>query len=704
MEMAKSLYITTTKSRSGKSSIVLGIMQLLLRNLHKVGFFRPVINPVKIGQKDHDIDLVLSHFYLGMTYEDTYAYTLDQAKDLIQAGKQNELLENILIKFKNLEEKCDFVLIEGTDYIAGNEAFTFEINSSIAAYLNSPTLIITNARKTPTNELIALTELAIEGLSEKGVDVIGTIANRVDDEQKESILKALKENTSLKGGLAYVIPENENLVKPTISDLQKFLGAEILYGKKATNKKIDGYVVAAMQISNFLNYIQKDCLVVTSGDREDIILSAMATKISTAYPDISGILLTGGIYPSANIQRLVQGWEGIPVPILLVRDSTYPVMKALNHMHGRIDPDNPTKIATALGLFEANVNTSELKDKLIKRKSTKVTPQMFEYNLIQKASKHKQHIVLPEGVGERILNASEILLKRNVCDLTLLGKESEIMAKISKLGLDLSGANIVQPDKSPYFMEYVEAYYEMRKKKGMTEELARDAMEDVTYFGTMMVHKGHADGMVSGSINTTAHTIRPAFQIIKTIPGSSIVSSVFLMCIKDRVLAFGDCAVNPNPTAEELSEIALVSAETAKIFGIEPRVALLSYSTGSSGKGVEVEKVIEAARIAKEKNPDLLIEGPIQYDAAIDPIVAQTKLPDSEVAGRATVFIFPDLNTGNNTYKAVQRASNNVIAIGPILQGLNKPVNDLSRGCTVPDIVNTVAITAIQAQAGKGIK
>ncbi len=702
--MATSLYITTTKSRSGKSSIVLGIMQLLLRNLHKVGFFRPVINPTKPGQKDHDIDLVLSHFYLGLTYEDTYAYTLDEAKALIQAGKQNELLENILIKFKNLEEKCDFVLIEGTDYIAGNEAFTFDINSAIAAYLNAPTLIITNARKTPTNELLALTELAVEGLSDKGVDVIGTIVNRVDEEQKESILSALKDNSSLKGGLVYVIPENENLVKPTISDLQKFLGAEILYGKKATNKKIDGYVVAAMQISNFLNYIQKDSLVVTSGDREDIILSAMATKISTAYPDISGILLTGGIYPSANIQRLVQGWEGIPVPILLVRDSTYPVIKALNHMHGRIDPDNPTKIAAALGIFEANVNTSELRDKLIKRKSTKVTPQMFEYNLIQKARKNKQHIVLPEGVGERILNASDILLKRNVCDLTLLGKESEIRAKISKLGLDLSGANIVEPEKSPLFQEYVETYYEMRKKKGLTEELARDAMADVTYFGTMMVYKGHADGMVSGSINTTAHTIRPAFQIIKTIPGSSIVSSVFLMCIKDRVLAFGDCAVNPNPTAAELSEIALVSAETAKIFGIEPRVALLSYSTGSSGKGVEVEKVIEATRLAKEKNPAFPIEGPIQYDAAIDPMVAQTKLPDSEVAGRATVFIFPDLNTGNNTYKAVQRASNNVIAIGPILQGLNKPVNDLSRGCTVPDIVNTVAITAIQAQAGKGIK
>ncbi|GAB6094112.1 phosphate acetyltransferase [Desulfatiferula olefinivorans] len=701
--MSKSLYITTTKARSGKSSIVLGIMQLLLRDLHKVGFFRPVINPSVPGQKDHDIDLVLSHFYLGLTYEDTYAYTLDEAKSLIQAGKQSELLENILIKFKQLEEKCDFVLCEGTDFIAGNEAFTFDINSDIAAYLNTPTLIITNARKTTAEEVVALTELAIDGLTEKGVDIIGTIVNRVDEDEKENILKALKDNITLPDALFYVIPEDENLVKPTISDLQKFLNAEILYGKRAINKKIDGYVIAAMQISNFLNYIKKDCLVVTSGDREDIILSTMATKLSSAYPDISGILLTGGITPSVNIQRLVEGWEGIPVPILLVKESTYPTIKALSYLHGRINPDNPAKIASALGTFEANVKTSELRDKLIKRKSTKVTPQMFEYNLIQKARKNKQHIVLPEGVGERILNAADILIRRNVCELTLLGKEHDIRAKISQLGLDLSGANIVQPDKSPHFQEYVETFYDMRKKKGMTEDLARDAMSDVTYFGTMMVQKGHADGMVSGSINTTAHTIRPAFQIIKTLPGSSIVSSVFLMCLKDRVLVFGDCAVNPNPTAEELSEIAVVSAETAKIFGVDPRVAMLSYSTGSSGKGAEVEKVIEATRLAKEKNPNLLIEGPIQYDAAIDPIVAQTKLPDSEVAGRATVFIFPDLNTGNNTYKAVQRASSNALAIGPVLQGLNKPVNDLSRGCTVPDIVNTVAITAIQAQAVKGI-
>ncbi len=701
--MSKSLYITTTKGKSGKSAIVLGIMQLLLRDLHKVGFFRPVIDVAENTVRDHDIDLVLSHFHLGINYEDTYAYTMAEAKALITAGKQDELLENILIKFKKLEEKCDFVLCEGTDFIRGNEAFTFEINSDIAAYLNSPTLIITNARKTPVDEVVALTELAVEGLKEKSVDIIGTIVNRADKDDKEAILKGLKDNINLTDALYYVIPEDDSLVKPTISDLQKFLGAEILYGKNAVNKKIDGYVIAAMQISNYLNYIKQDSLIVTSGDREDIILSTMATKLSSAYPDISGILLTGGIFPTKNIQKLVEGWEGIPVPILLVKDPTYPTMKSLNKLHGKINADNPAKIATAIGIFESNIATFELKERLITRKSNKVTPKMFEYNLIKKASKNRQHIVLPEGVGERVLSATDILLRRNVCEVTLLGKEEEVRAKISKLGLDLSEANIVQPDKSPLYDDYVNEFYEMRKKKGLTIDLARDAMADVTYFSTMMVHKGDADGMVSGSINTTAQTIRPAFQIIKTLPGSSIVSSIFLMCLKDRVLVFGDCAVNPCPNAEELSEIAVVSAETAKLFGVDPKVALLSYSTGASGKGAEVEKVIMATELAKKKRPDMLIEGPIQYDAAIDPMVAKTKLPNSEVAGKATVFIFPDLNTGNNTYKAVQRASNNSLAIGPVLQGLNKPVNDLSRGCTVPDIVNTVAITAIQAQAVKGI-
>jgi len=701
--MAKSLYISTTNARSGKSTIVLGIMQLLLRDLQNVGFFRPIINPVD-GERDYDTDLVLSHFYLGMRYEDTYAMTLDEAKKLVNADKQNQMIEIILNKYKQLEEKYDFVLCEGIDFVVGNEAFTFDINAIVSANMGCPALVVTNGHNATIDEIVSLNHLAMEDLEDKGVDILGIMVNRADASQSEAILETLQKNIKVKDCSFHVIPEDGNLMKPTVADLQKWLGADVIYGKNSMDKMIDGYVIAAMQINNFLTYIKEDSLVVTAGDRTDIILSAMASRLSNAYPNISGILLTGGIAPSESIQRLVEGWEGIPVPILLVKDSTYPTMQNLNHVHARLESSNPKKIASALGLFEAHVDTQEMRKKLIERKSVNVTPQMFEYNLIQKAKKSKQHIVLPEGTGERILNACDILLRRDVCEVTLLGKETEIEAKISKLGLDLTGANIVEPTKSPLYGEYVQEFYEMRKnKKGMTMDVARDLMSDATYFATMMVHKGHADGMVSGSVNTTAHTIKPAFQIIKTRPDASIVSSIFLMCLKDRVLAFGDCAVNPTPNAEQLAEVAIGSAQTAEIFGVEPRVAMLSYSTGSSGKGAEVEKVIEAVRIAKERCPDLLIEGPIQYDAAIDPSVAKTKLPDSKVAGQATIFIFPDLNTGNNTYKAVQRSSDQVVAIGPVLQGLNKPVNDLSRGCTVPDIVNTVAITAVQAQAAKGL-
>jgi phosphate acetyltransferase len=322
---------------------------------------------------------------------------------------------------------------------------------------------------------------------------------------------------------------------------------------------------------------------------------------------------------------------------------------------------------------------------------------MFEYELIRRAKSVKRHIVLPEGTDDRILRAAEILLLREVVELTLLGDSDEISRKIGSLGLSLGEINIIDPGNSELREKYAQAYYELRKHKGISAEMAYDVMADVSYFGTMMVHHGDADGMVSGAAHTTQHTIRPSFEIIKTKPGCSIVSSVFLMCLADRVLVYGDCAVNPNPNAEQLADIAISSAETARMFGIEPFIAMLSYSTGESGKGEDVELVKEATRLVKESRPDLKVEGPIQYDAAVDAGVAESKLPGSEVAGHATVFIFPDLNTGNNTYKAVQRSAK-AVAIGPVLQGLNKPVNDLSRGCLVPDIVNTVTITAIQTQ------
>ena len=699
--MAKNLYITSINAESGKSAIALGVMELLLRDIRKVGFFRPIINPRGPGERDHDIDLILSHFYLGLQYNETYAVTLDEAKHYINGGRQNDLMEIILIKYQQLEEKCDFVLCEGTDFKAGHESFNFDIDASIAANFSSPAIIVSNASQSTVDEVVSLSQLAVESLKEKSVDTMGVIVNKANKTDVDSILAALKKNIPIPDGLFYVLPDEPTLSNPTMNDVKKWLNAEVLYGKSELGKRINGYVIAAMRIENFLNYIKDDNLVVTASDRSDVILGSLASRLSSAYPNISGILLTGGQTPPESIKRLIEGWTGLPVPILLVQDSTFPTVSALNELKGSIDPDNPQKIASALGVFDANVKTSELKEKLISRKSTRVTPQMFEYKLIREAKKNKQHIVLPEGSEERILEAADILLRRNVCDITLLGREEVIGRKISQLGFDLDGVNILNPERSPLFEQYVLDFYDMRKEKGVTMDMACDFMADETYWGTMMIHKGAADGMVSGSINTTAHTIRPAFQIIKTIPGFSIVSSVFLMCLKDRVLVFGDCAVNPNPTAEQLAEIAISSADTAKIFGIEPRVAMLSYSTGDSGKGAEVEKVIKATKIANDKRPDILLEGPIQYDAAIDPDVAKTKLPNSKVAGKATVFIFPDLNTGNNTYKAVQRASTDSLAIGPILQGLKKPVNDLSRGCTVHDIVNTVAITAIQAYASK---
>ena len=701
--MANSLYITPTETRCGKSLIVLGIMQLLLKDIRKVGFFRPIINPPVSNGKDYDIDLVLSYFYLGLRYEETYAYTMEEAKKMINAGRQSEMMETILNKYKQLEEKSRFVLCEGTDFATGNEAFEFDINADIMADLGTPAIVISNGYQKSMEELISSNQLSIESLQAKGVDVLSLVVNRVAPHCLTSLKQGLKSASHLTDCLVYAIPELETLSRPSMWDVQKYFDAEILYGKEAMDNQISDYVIAAMLAPNFLNHIKKDSLVVSSGDRSSIVLTSLASRYSSSYPDISGIMITGGIPIPDTIVRLIDGWKGVPVPIIQTRGTSYCTAMELNHLYGRISPQDPRKIALALGTFEAHVDAEELRHKLSARKSIRITPQMFEYSLIEKAKKNRQHIVLPEGIGERILRAADILLRRSFCDITLLGKEEAVHQKIKELGLNLSRATIIQPDKSPFLEDYVNTYYELRKAKGVTLEVARDTMVDPTYFGTMMVHKGHADGMVSGSMNTTAHTILPGFQIIKTRPGISIVSSVFLMCLKDRVLVFGDCAINPNPTAEQLAEIAVLSAKTAAVFGIEPRVAMLSYSTGSSGTGVDVDKVIKATRIAREMSPSLLLEGPLQYDAAIDPEVAKTKLPDSSVAGRATVFIFPDLNAGNNTYKAVQRTSEKVVAIGPILQGLNKPINDLSRGCTIPDIVNTVAITAIQAQADKSL-
>ena len=453
-----------------------------------------------------------------------------------------------------------------------------------------------------------------------------------------------------------------------------------------------------MQLRNYLNQLKDDCLVISAGDRADIILGSLQANISKNYPKISGIVLTGGLMPEESILKLIEGLSSI-VPIISVKGGTFSVANEIGKIKSRIYAENIEKIETSIATFEKHVDTDKLANDLITFKSDIFTPRMFQYNLLQRALKDKKHIVLPEGDDERVLKAAARLIDAHVVDLTLIGEKEKIKERIERydISLDINDVNIVNPIESPHFEDYVNTFYELRKHKGVNLDMAKDTMTDVSYFGTMMIHKGHADGMVSGAVHTTAHTLRPALQFIKTKPGVNIVSSVFFMCLEDRVSIFGDCAINPNPNAEQLAEIAISSAKTAQDFGVEPKVAMLSYSSGASGKGEDVERVRKATEIAKAINPDLKIEGPIQYDAAVDMRIGKSKLPDSEVAGQASVLIFPDLNTGNNTYKAVQRETG-ALAIGPMLQGLNKPVNDLSRGCTADDIYSTVIITAIQAQ------
>ena len=592
------------------------------------------------------------------------------------------------------------MLCVGTDFLAKDPVFEFELNAEIAANLGCPVILVTSGYNVSAEDIRESLQITMDSLKPHALDVVATIINRRNLSQTELDELRGQFSTDDRPALIYSVPNDPTIGQPTMRDVKKGLNAQVLFGENRLDALVGDYLIAAMHVDNVLGYIAKDQLLVTPGDRTDVLLAAIASRLSSSTPDIAGVLLTGGLRPSERVCKFIEGWTGSPLPILMTQDHTYKAVLALQGIIAPIEPGDLRKINTVLGLFEHHVNGKEITSRIGGERSSRITPMMFEFELIERAKTDKMRIVLAEGMEERILRATDILLRRDVAEIILLGNVEKIRTKASTLGLDISKSTIIDPMHAPQFDDYAATYYELRKKKGITPEQARDTMTDATYFGTMMVKKDDADGMVSGSINTTAHTIRPAFEFVKTKPGFSVVSSVFLMCLKDRVLAFGDCAVNPNPTAQQLAEIAIASAHTAQVFGIEPRVAMLSYSTGTSGKGADVDVVVEATRIAKEMAPDLALEGPLQYDAAIDPSVAKTKMPDSQVAGRATVFIFPDLNTGNNTYKAVQRAAG-AVAIGPVLQGLNKPVNDLSRGCTVPDIVNTVAITAVQAAAEK---
>lgn len=695
--MNKGIYIATSEPNSGKSIVALGLMRMLLSKTPKVGYFRPIIDYNANGNKDNHINTILNHFDLDLDYEEAYAFTRPEFISKLNADKDGEIIDTIIEKYKSLEDRNDFMLVEGTDFSGEGLAVELDANILIAKNLGIPTVIVSSGIGKNLDEFIDALHLAYDSFDEKGVKVSAVIANKVEKQNTHKIIEEVKNNLPA-DIIVNAIPLISNLKNPTLGEISKYIGAKVLFGKEVLNNQSSSFKVGAMQLRNYLTHLEQDCLIITPGDRSDIILGALQANISSNYPKISGIVLTGGLVPEPSIRKLIDGLQFI-TPILSVEQGTFEVANKIGNMRTHMYAENEEKILLAINTFEEYCDVETLSDKLITFKHEGVTPRMFQYNLLKRAKTERQHIVLPEGEDERIITAATRLSMMDFVDLTLLGREDKIKETSSRLGLkfDFDKINVINPLYSDYLEEFAHTLYQQRKHKGMTIDIAEDLIKDVSYFGTMMVYKGIADGMVSGAAHTTQHTIKPALQFVKMKPDVSVVSSVFFMCLENRVSVFGDCAINPNPNAEQLAEIAISSAESSQAFGIEPRIAMLSYSSGASGKGEDVDNVRKATELVKQKRPDLKVEGPIQYDAAVDMTVGKSKLPDSKVAGQATVLIFPDLNTGNNTYKAVQRETG-AIAIGPMLQGLNKPVNDLSRGCTVDDIFNTVVITAIQAQ------
>ena len=695
--MNKAIYIATTEPDSGKSIVSLGLMQSLLGKAAKVGYFRPIIDDFKPGEIDNHINTVSTYFNLDIKFEDAYAFRRSEVIRKINENKDGEIISRIIEKYKALEERFDFILIEGTGFTGESSIREFDINVLIAKNLGVPAIIMASGIGKSLEDFVGNLQMAFDSFKDKGVEVLAVIANKVEPQNQELVVSELEKYLPSEV-LVGAIPLNPMLANPSIKEIVETLDAKVLFGESFINNQAGNYNVGAMQLHNYLLHLKENALVITPGDRADIILGVLQANISDNYPSISGIVLTAGLVPENSIIKLIEGLSEV-VPIISVQGGTFSVTNRLGSIKSKIYAENTEKITISIKDFEKHINVDALIERLVTFKSSGITPRMFQYNLLRKAKSSKKHIVLPEGLDERILRATKLLIDLDAVEITLLGDPKEIEDRVAALdiALDLNKINIVNPSESIHFDSYAETLYELRKHRNVNLAMAKDLMIDVSYFGTMMVYKGHADGMVSGAEHTTQHTILPALQFIKTKPEASIVSSVFFMLLEDRVSVYGDCAINPNPTAEQLAEIAISSAATSLAFEIDPKIAMLSYSSGASGVGADVERVREATKIVREKRPDLKVEGPIQYDAAVDLTVGKLKMPDSEVAGQANVFIFPDLNTGNNTYKAVQRETK-ALAIGPIIQGLNKPVNDLSRGCTIDDIFNTVIVTAIQAQ------
>lgn len=707
--VAQSIYITSAEGHSGKSTVALGVLDALSRVTPRVGVFRPIARST--AERDYVLEMLLDHDGVDLAYDECVGVSYDDVRDDADAA-----LGRIVERYKAVEAQCDAVVVIGSDYTDVGSPAELAYNARIAANLGAPVLLVLGGRaqqgqgetlglsvaRTP-QEVGQIAALALPELLHERAEVFAAVVNRADpdllDEIVASVRSVVDAAAAPRGRTVpvWALPEDRFLIAPSMRGVLRSVEGELIKGDpELLTREVLGVVVAGMSMVNVLPRLMESAVIVIPADRTEVLLATLLANASGTFPSLAGVVLNGGFELPDAIVRLIDGL-GSPLPIIATDLGTYDTAVRIMNTRGRLAADSQRRYDTALAMFERHVDTELLTRELGVSRPSVVTPLMFEYGLVDRARADKRRIVLPEGSDDRVLRAAATVLARGIADLTILGEPLEVRGRAIELGIDIRDAEVLSPFDAVHVDKFATEYARLRAHKGVTYAQAADTVTDVSYFGTLMVHLGLADGMVSGAAHTTAHTIRPAFEIIKTAPGVSVVSSVFLMALADRVLVYGDCAVIPDPTSEQLADIAVSSAATAAQFGIEPRVAMLSYSTGESGTGADVEKVRAATALVRERAPELLVEGPIQYDAAADAAVAQAKMPGSEVAGRATVFVFPDLNTGNNTYKAVQRSAG-AVAIGPVLQGLNKPINDLSRGALVGDIVNTIAITAIQAQ------
>ena len=683
--MARSIYIASPSAGTGKSTVALGLVASLTKVVAKVGVFRPFVDS---RDADPFLALLLARSgssapatgCIGVTWDEYHA-------------DPEEALSRIVSSYRALARDHDVVIIDGSDFtdVAGTPELA--LNARVAANLGVPVLLVVSGQGSP-EDVRSSVEVSIAEIAENHARTVAAVANKCPAAGRRAVSEAI---AGIKGITTTTLPEIPLLTAPSVREVLEALDGELISGDAALlEREAESVLVAAMDVSHVLERLTEGQLVIVPADRSAALISLAAAQASSSFPSMSGLVLNGGFSVAQHALRLIQGL-GLPLPVFTSPLDTFAAASTAGSLTGELAHGSERKVDVAVTAFEQEADVESLLAALEVEPSDVVTPIMFQAELVERARADRRTIVLPEPDDDRILRAADAILRRGISDVVLLGDAASVRARAAELGLDIAAARVASTSDPDLLEKYAAEFARLRAKKGVTLEQAREKIQDVSYFGTMMVHMGDADGMVSGAAHTTAHTIVPSFQIIKTKPGTSIVSSVFLMLLEDRVLVYGDCAVNPDPTAEQLADIAISSAETAKQFGVDPRVAMLSFSTGTSGKGADVDKVREATEIVRSKAPELAVDGPIQYDAAVDPTVAAKKAPDSAVAGRANVLIFPDLSSGNIGYKAVQRSSG-AIAIGPVLQGLNKPVNDLSRGALVEDIINTVAITAVQAQ------